>query len=208
MPVYSANAIAFVAQNVGFSTTKQVRGVSEVVMATAIALAESGGDSEAHNTTPPDNSYGWWQINMYGDLGPARRQSIGISNNEELFKPGINGRAAKMIYDQQGWSAWSVYTNGLYARQLGKAKRGAANPKPGKLGEVDGATESNVDLNKLNPFEPFGKFIEENAFRVGLFVGGLVIIFVGILLYAKESGALNQVIKAIPAGKAVKKVMK
>lgn len=204
MPKLSANQIAFIAQNVGWSHTKQVRGVSEVTMATAIALAESDGDSDAHNAVPPDNSYGLWQINMLGSLGPARRTAFGIKSNDQLFQPGINGRAAKQVYDEQGWTAWSVYTNGLYARQLGKAKRGAANPQPGSLGEIDGATETKVE----NPFDQFSKFINENAFRVGIFVGGLVLVFVGILLYAKESGQLSKVLNAIPAGKAIKKVMK
>src|SRR3982750_492240 len=65
----------------------------------AIALAESNGNPTAHNAVPPDDSYGLWQINMRGKLGPARRQAFGIQSNTELFDPTKNARAMKKILD-------------------------------------------------------------------------------------------------------------
>jgi hypothetical protein len=46
---------------------------ADAVVAVAIALAESGGNPAAHNPVPPDDSWGLWQINMRGHLGPVRR---------------------------------------------------------------------------------------------------------------------------------------
>jgi Lysozyme like domain len=76
----SVHEILDVALRAGFSPDRE-----EAVIATAIALAESGGDPHAHNPKPPDNSFGLWQINMIGALGPDRRQKLGLSRNEELF---------------------------------------------------------------------------------------------------------------------------
>src|SRR5215831_6757861 len=44
--------------------------------AVAVAMAESGGHPTSHNTNAGtgDNSYGLFQINMLGSLGPARMQ--------------------------------------------------------------------------------------------------------------------------------------
>jgi hypothetical protein len=82
---------------------------SEAISATAIALAESGGDPGAHNPNPPDDSYGLWQINMLGAMGPERRRLFGITSNTELLDPHVNARAAYAVYQRQGFGAWSVW---------------------------------------------------------------------------------------------------
>lgn len=64
----------------------------------AIALRESGGNPSAHNSTPPDDSYGLWQINMYGPLGLARLLEFGISSASQLYDPAVNARAAFVLY--------------------------------------------------------------------------------------------------------------
>jgi|GEM_PF-7035913 len=84
----------------------------------AIAMAESGGNSAAHNKVPPDNSYGLWQINMLGSLGPERRAQLNLSSNDQLFDPATNARAAKLIFNSQGFDAWSVYKSGKYSEFL------------------------------------------------------------------------------------------
>jgi hypothetical protein len=93
-------------------------GMSDPVTMSAIAMAESGGRTTAHNPIPPDNSYGLWQINMLGAMGPARRREYGISSNSALFDPAVNARAAKKILDSQGLRAWSTYTNGAYKKYM------------------------------------------------------------------------------------------
>ena len=92
----------------------------------AIALAESSGRANALNDdiNTGDNSYGLWQINMidYPDykLGEERRGKLQLKDNDELFNPAVNVRAAKMIFDEQGYDAWSVYKTGAYKKFLPK----------------------------------------------------------------------------------------
>lgn len=107
------------ARAAGFSQT-------DAAIAGAIAMAESSGNPNAHNPNPPDNSYGLWQINMLGSMGPARLREFGLSSNTDLFSPSNNAKAARIIYKQQGWRAWSVYTNGRYQAFLAEAQRAAS----------------------------------------------------------------------------------
>jgi hypothetical protein len=64
----------------------------------AIALRESGGNPDAHNPNPPDDSYGLWQINMLGALGTARLQEFGLATKEQLYDPATNAAAAYRIW--------------------------------------------------------------------------------------------------------------
>lgn len=94
--------------------------------AVAVALAESGGNTRAHNATPPDNSYGLWQINMLGGMGPERRRQFGLDSNSELFDPATNAKAANRISnDGRSWTPWSTFTNGTYRRHLPAARKAA-----------------------------------------------------------------------------------
>lgn len=100
--------------------------VEEAVILTAIAKYESGYFAGAYNGENRDRSYGLWQINMLGDMGPERRQALGLSSNEQLFDPATNARAALMILRRQGWKAWSVYTSGAYKGGLAEARAAAS----------------------------------------------------------------------------------
>lgn len=97
------------AVNAGFSS-----GQADVM--TQIAKKESGWYASAHNgnSGTGDNSYGLWQINMLGSMGPSRRRQFGISKNEDLFHPATNAQAARKIYQGSGYRAWSTYKNGSY----------------------------------------------------------------------------------------------
>ncbi len=108
------------AKGAGFSQT-------DAVIMAAIAMAESGGNSNAHNAKPPDNSYGLWQINMIGNLGPERRQQIGISSDDKLKDPVVNAHAAKLIKNSQGFGAWTVYKTGAYKRFLPAAQAASSS---------------------------------------------------------------------------------
>ena len=108
----------------------------------AIAMAESSGRSNAHNDNPRtgDNSYGLWQINMLGGMGPARRKQFGIDSNEDLFDPATNANAAKAVFGSQGFGAWSVYRSGAYKQFLPAAQAaaaaGAASGTPYRVGDT------------------------------------------------------------------------
>lgn len=93
-------------------------GFKEDLIPTMIGIgtAESSLNPKAFNpnVNTGDQSYGLFQINMLGAMGPERRELFGIKTNEELFDPLQNAKAAKAIYDQQGLGAWSVYKSGAY----------------------------------------------------------------------------------------------
>lgn len=82
----------------------------DLVMITALAGKESGWNPMAYNGTGPDNSYGLFQINMKGSLGPARRKQYGLSSNEDLFDPNVSARVAKKIYGNGNVQPWGLET--------------------------------------------------------------------------------------------------
>jgi len=91
-------------------------------MAYAIAMAESGGRANAHNGNAGtgDNSYGLFQINMLGAMGPARRKQYGLSSNNSLYDALTNAKVAyKMSHGGTSWGPWSTYTNGAYKQYYG-----------------------------------------------------------------------------------------
>jgi hypothetical protein len=101
---------------------------NESVIMAAIAKAESGGRSNAKNFKPPDKSYGLWQINMIGRLGPARIKEFGLSSEDQLFDPVTNAKAAYAIRKSQGLSAWTVYKTGAYKNFLSQAETARSAP--------------------------------------------------------------------------------
>lgn len=101
-------------------------------IAAAIALAESSGNPGAHNPVPPDDSYGLWQINMLGRLGPERRAAFGLSANSQLLDPAVNARAMYAVSGGcRSWQPWTTYTHGAYRKFLESGSVVAATPAPG-----------------------------------------------------------------------------
>ena len=146
----------------------------------AIAGGESSFNNRAHNPNRAtgDNSYGLWQINMIDSLGPERRRAIGISSNEELFDPKVNARAAKLIYDSQGFGAWGAYKDGNAAKYMNAAqalelqKGGVVPSKLQQGGEVGYQTGGAANVSANNTYsdimvsksqEMFAKKIAENV---------------------------------------------
>jgi hypothetical protein len=83
-----------------------------LVTAFAVARAESGGNPRTHFNNPRtgDNSYGLFQINMLGSMGPDRRRQYGLGSNEDLFDPVLNARIAhEMSRGGTHWRDWSVH---------------------------------------------------------------------------------------------------
>lgn len=86
---------------------------------TAIALAESGGRTDAINPGRgaggrPTNEYsvGLWQINTLVHKKFSRSQ---------LTDPNINASEAVRIYKMQGLRAWGAYTDGRYRQYVSAA---------------------------------------------------------------------------------------
>jgi hypothetical protein len=169
----------------------------QVATAVAIALAESGGNTHAHNKLPPDNSYGLWQINMLGELGSARRKKFGLANNEELFTPSVNARAMMAISGGgKNWTPWTTYTRGLYLTRMAEANRAAS--------KATGQT-STVSIPGSDTFEGLTKGIAtlvnpQTWIRVGLLVSGFILLLLGIAKLTGDnqlSPLTKQAVKAV-----------
>lgn len=81
-----------------------------------IAMGESSGITNNYNGKGKDDSYGLMQINMYGDLGPARMKQFGLTSKADLNDPTKNMQAAFKIWKEAGQSfePWGAFTNGSY----------------------------------------------------------------------------------------------
>jgi hypothetical protein len=80
-------------------------------IAWAIAKKESNGRPFAYNGNAKtgDSSYGVYQINMIGDLGPERRIKFSLDSNSDLFNPVVNAQIAHhMSKGGEDFSAWKI----------------------------------------------------------------------------------------------------
>lgn len=124
----SADQIYQLARNTGFPPDMAVK-------MTAVALRESAGDPTAYNgnSATGDNSYGLWQINMYGALGQSRLQQLGISDPAQLLDPAVNAQAAYTIWagsDQNFNTAWGYKD---YSQWMPQAVIAATDTDPGAV---------------------------------------------------------------------------
>lgn len=80
----------------------------------AIMERESGGRPDAFNGNAGtgDRSYGLFQINMLGSLGPDRMKRYGLSSEKDLLDPATNARVAfQMSKGGTDFGAWAVGPN-------------------------------------------------------------------------------------------------
>lgn len=196
----------------------------QAVTMTAIALGESGGNANAHNPIPPDDSYGLTQVNMIGGMGPARRAKYGLKSNEDLYNPATNLRVAYGIYKDAGNSfrPWSVYLSGRYLGYMPRARAAASGfsaplvggtlAKYGIVNQGSGSTDWIPDLP--NPLNPVNDAIDAFKFltspgtwlRVAAFVGGGLLLMLVIIGLIAGSRPVTNVVGMVPgAGGAVAK---
>ena len=115
----------------------------------AVSLAESGGRSRANNFEGRDLSYGLFQINMKDDdpkspnMGRNRRKQFGLKNNEQLYDPNTNSRAAFEISNKGSWwKQWASYNSGAFTKYLDDSEAAAKKAGiPTALGGVDTTAE-------------------------------------------------------------------
>ena len=89
----------------------------------AVAKAESNGRPFAFNGNAKtgDSSYGIFQINMLGTLGPDRRDKFNLDLNAELFSPVMNAEIVyRMTKGGIDWSSWTSYNKGAINKWLNK----------------------------------------------------------------------------------------
>lgn len=176
------------------------------IVMTAVALAESGGNERAHNYKPStrDDSYGLWQINMYGDLGPDRRRRFGLSSNDQLYDPVTNAKVAGRIWRASGFTPWSAYRNGKYEQYLDRAEKAtggdpsddafddAVNSVTGGVDAILGTLGGNLDPMANLLSTPLGWFVKaaewfaepHNWVRILEVVGGMVlgVVAIGVIV--------------------------
>lgn len=186
----------------------------DVVTAVAVALAESGGNPRALADDSDDLSYGLWQINMLGAMGPERRRAFGLTSNEQLYDPATNARAAHAIWRSQGWQrGWGAYSSGAYRKHLPVARAAAGSPAPtpgpsptppasspgSGSGSSSGLVESLLGVNQsiksiADTIISGGKvadvllklFLPSNMMRLFLGVIGTLFLFLGIYMLGRE----------------------
>jgi hypothetical protein len=195
VPRYNAQQIAGYAKAAGFPP-------GEIATATAVALAESGGESTATNkNTNGSIDYGLWQINtVHGAL----------LNQGDKFNPLDNAKMALVVWQRAGnkWTPWTVYKTGAYRTQLGAGTMGAASPSdPIEIGASASATvgdttlEANVGTQQSSALGPIGDALAAFAtltsgslwLRIGSFILGSCLIGFSLL---RLSGADQMVGKA------------
>ena len=193
-------------------------GMSNPDVMAAIAMAESGGDPKQRNPIPPDNSYGLWQINMLGSMGPARRKSFGIISNSQLYDPVTNAKAAKKILDSQGLKAWSTYTDGKYKKFMdGKSLGDEALDFIGGvagvgalegLGDAGGAVidTGSAIAEGVGVAMDAGEWLSKpsNWVRILYVIGGAVLVIGGVVVM--ERPLINKAADITPVGKLAKVV--
>jgi hypothetical protein len=176
----SRDEIATYARSAGFTG-------DDVGIAVAVAMAESGGNPDAHNTKPPDNSYGLWQINMYGNLGPARRAQFHLASNDALFSPAINARAARGVFQSQGWNGWTTYTTGAYKKFMDKSI--GTTVKDGIL-DATGVSSIAESVNSL------GKNIFNGIASITGVIVAIALLGIGFLILARNKLPTKQLTRA------------
>jgi hypothetical protein len=102
-------------------------------IAVAVALAESQGNTQAHNPKPPDDSWGLWQINYYGSLRAGRTAAYGPP--ESMWDPDKCAAAARSVSGNwKDFGPWSTfdpspkhpYNNSAYRLYLPRAYKAVA----------------------------------------------------------------------------------
>lgn len=183
------------------------------IVASAVAMAESGGDPNQVTRDSDDESYGLWQINMLGSMGPSRRAIYGLKSNNDLLDPATNARVMSAISHQgKNWSAWGAYTNGSYkaflpggkdtgltAKILGKLFSGAA----GAADTVTGAAGAVVDVatsasQAVDALQRGATWISQpkNWVRVAYVAGGSALVITALVQVVSSTGPGRAVIGA------------
>lgn len=198
--------IVTLARNAGLSQT-------DAVTAAAIAMAESGGDPRAHSQDSDDNSYGLWQINMLGAMGPARRKLYGLSSNDDLFDPATNAHVMALLSGKgANFRPWTTYTSGKYRKfltgsgaqksplELGKVVVDAAGNRIGG-GVVDAA---NSAAQAVDALQRVGTWIANpgNWVRVAYVAGGGALVVTALAKVIMSTDVGKVAVKAATKGMA------
>jgi len=183
---------------------------SNVPIATAVALAESGGNPLAtHQNTDTHKSvdYGLFQINSYWNAS--------VLSSGDWKDPQQNAQMAYTIWKSAGWGDWVTYKTGAYLSHMSTANTAAATSTSdsvsaqyqaftaqhsGTPGVIDAAGSA---LSALTWIMDLG-----NMVRVLEVLGGTLLLLFGLHGLATD-GSLSQTIQvATDKGKAAHQAVK
>lgn len=145
-----------------------------------IAKAESGGRPTAYNPRGKDNSYGLFQINLYGGLRQERlnktwHTSTGdkfkLGSDQDLYDPLKNAQVAyHMSNGGTNWSAWTTYTSGKYLDNVDKVPTSVGGPTVAYGASIPAAAGSPTHSGNKNVYVTLKieKASEEEATRFAL----------------------------------------
>lgn len=110
---------------------KQGLAPEKAILMAAVGMAESSGRTDVVNNNPAtgDNSFGLWQINMIGSLGPSRMAKYGLRSFDDLKDPETNARVMSDILGSSGINAWGAYKDKRYLQYMSEARRAYAQLK-------------------------------------------------------------------------------
>lgn len=174
---YTIDQVAQYAYNAGF------RGTA-LVQATAVAMAESGGNSDA-KSSDGYGSVGLWQFI------PSTWAGIAKSPFTNASDPQQNANAAFKLYQQNGqsfagqWSTWP----GAAAKFMPAATVAAGKVSATGGGTSDPSTpavQTASVTNVSNPLTSWVKPVIEFFVSAGMVAGGLALILFGLRFTFKE----------------------
>lgn len=179
MPVLSDREIAAYLKAAGFPQDQLGIGV-------AIALAESGGRTDALNTA---NRNGTW------DAGLMQVNSIHGYSREYLYNPKNNVAASYKIWVAAGrrWTPWATYNSGRYRVYLARGNAAAGSPAAIPPGGETPSGEIPKESRRIeNTLVTAGFWT-----RVGLFLMGTILIFMGMYRLTGVGGTIYKTAKGI-----------
>jgi hypothetical protein len=176
--------IAQLAVNAGFPK-------EEIATAVAVALAESGGRTDAVNSNRNGSTdYGVWQINTIHGVSQA-----------DMFDPVKNAAKAFQIWKaaKNRWTPWSVFNNLKYRTFMVRGAVAAGGA--GSVGADVGGSASGA-VASVNPFAAL--FDRGLWLRIAMaLLGGLLLLFGMVKLTGIGSTGVKLAKNLIPAAKAL-----
>lgn len=178
---------------------------------TAIAMAESGGNTDSENSC----CVGLWQVNVLAHTQYTRAQ---------MKNPAQNVQAACAIFKSQGLGAWESFTNGAYKKHTVEVEKSLKNAGVGeKVTEVGPVPES-VVKGAENAVKGIGSWTKELGailgfvgsssgwLRIGKVLLGAVFLIIAVDELAKASpvsgpntGSIKKTVEGAATGAALAK---
>lgn len=179
-------------QSVGqLKALAQQAGFPDPATAAAIAEAESSGNPDVVNSI---GCVGLWQINQ--PAWASKGWSVAW-----LQVPANNAAAAYIVYQAQGWQAWTTYTSGAYKQYMSGASSASTDGftlNPVQIGKDIGTSSTAQTLSDLNTLA--AKVSDPAFWKQILYVLlGVVLIIVGLVKMGTQNKTLQSAAKA--AGK-------